>query len=284
MTLIGAIPNVIIGGRLADYIGFTDFVINLAPAVLIMMPIVIMFLKYKFRESLAGTYPVQMDILYERYKIKDIQLLVRAGTVTIFVIIAFFLHPVHHRSSGWVALIGAMAILSVGASKDVSKVLHHVEWDTLLFFGGLFVLVAALSELGLIREIGNLIANIVKSAAPDARLGVACVTILWISAVVSGFLSNIAFAATMAPVIKIVGEDTELNLPMAPLAWSLAFGTCLGGNLTLIGSAANLIAAGVAQHNGMHISFMAFFKVGGPVWVITNIIAMFWLLAAYVWS
>merc|ERR1719285_1339909 len=93
MTLIGAIPNVIIGGRLAEYIGFTDFVINLAPAVLIMMPIVIFFLKWQFRESLAGTYPVQMDILYERYKIKDMQLLVRAGTVTVFVIIAFFLHP-----------------------------------------------------------------------------------------------------------------------------------------------------------------------------------------------
>lgn len=284
MTLIGAIPNVIIGGRLAEYIGFTDFVINLAPAVIVMMPIVIFFLKWQFRESLAGTYPVQMDILYERYKIKDMQLLVRAGTVTVFVIIAFFLHPVHHRSSGWVALIGAMAILSVGASKDVSKVLHHVEWDTLLFFGGLFVLVAALSELGLIREIGRLIADIVKASEPDARLSVACVTILWVSAVVSGFLSNIAFAATMAPVIKIVGEDTELGLPMAPLAWSLCFGTCLGGNLTLIGSAANLIAAGVAQHNGMHISFVAFFKVGGPVWVITNIIAMFWLLAVYVWA
>jgi len=283
MTLIGAIPNVIIGGRLAEYIGFTDFVINLAPAVIVMMPIVIFFLKWQFRESLAGTYPVQMNVLYERYKIKDLQLLVRAGTVTVFVIIAFFLHPVHHRSSGWVALIGAMAILSVGASKDVSKVLHHVEWDTLLFFGGLFVLVAALSELGLIREIGRLIADIVKASEPDARLSVACVTILWVSAVVSGFLSNIAFAATMAPVIKIVGEDTELDLPMAPLAWSLCFGTCLGGNLTLIGSAANLIAAGVAQHNGMHISFVAFFKVGGPVWVITNIIAMFWLLIAYVW-
>jgi len=283
MTLIGAIPNVIIGGRLSEYIGFTDFVINLAPAVIIMMPTVIFFLKWQFRESLAGTYPVQMNILYERYKIKDMQLLVRAGTVTVFVIIAFFLHPVHHRSSGWLALIGAMAILSVGASKDVSKVLHHVEWDTLLFFGGLFVLVAALSELGLIREIGRLIADIVKASEPDARLTVACVTILWVSAVVSGFLSNIAFAATMAPVIKIVGEDTELDLPMAPLAWSLCFGTCLGGNLTLIGSAANLIAAGVAQHNGMHISFMAFFKVGAPVWVITNIIAMFWLLTAYVW-
>jgi len=283
MTLIGAIPNVIIGGRLAEYIGFTDFVINLAPAVIIMMPIVIFFLKWQFRDSLAGTYPVQMNVLYERYKIKDMQLLVRAGTVTVFVIIAFFLHPVHHRSSGWLALIGAMAILSVGASKDVSKVLHHVEWDTLLFFGGLFVLVAALSELGLIREIGRIIIDIVKASEPDARLSVACVTILWVSAVVSGFLSNIAFAATMAPVIKIVGEDPELDLPMAPLAWSLCFGTCLGGNLTLIGSAANLIAAGVAQHNGMHISFMAFFKVGAPVWVITNVIAMFWLLTAYVW-
>jgi len=144
-------------------------------------------------------------------------------------------------------------------------------------------MVAALSELGLIREIGGMIAQVVKSTEPENRLTVACVTILWISAFVSGFLSNIAFAATMAPVIKIVGEDTELNLPMAPLAWSLCFGTCLGGNLTLIGSAANLIAAGVAQHNGMHISFMAFFKVGCPVWLITNVIAMFWLLIVYVW-
>jgi len=144
-------------------------------------------------------------------------------------------------------------------------------------------MVAALSELGLIRAIGDVISDIVESTEEEARLAVACITILWISAVVSGFLSNIAFAATMAPVIKIVGEDEVLNLPMAPLAWSLAFGTCLGGNLTLIGSAANLIAAGVAEHNGMHISFMNFFKVGAPIWIITNVIAMFWLLVVYVW-
>jgi len=284
MTLIGAIPNVIVGGRLSEYIGFTDFVVNLAPAVLIMIPLVVMFVRHRFRDSLSGSYPVDMEALYDKYKIKDPQLLRRAGTVTCFVIIAFFLHPVHHRSSGWLAVIGAMGVLAVGASKDVSKVLHHVEWDTLIFFGGLFVLVAALSELGLIREIGSIIKEIVKSSEEDTRLAVACITILWVSALVSGFLSNIAFAATMAPVIKIVGEDTELNLPMAPLAWSLCFGTCLGGNLTLIGSAANLIAAGVAQHNGMHISFIEFFKVGAPVWLITNITAMFWLLIVYVWK
>ena len=83
-------------------------------------------------------------------------------------------------------------------------------------------------------------------------------------------LSNIAFAATMVPVIKIIGEDPELDLPMPPLAWALSFGTCLGGNLTLVGSAASLVAAGVAEHNGMHISFYEFGKTGVPVWLMTT--------------
>merc|ERR1719336_1180674 len=248
-----------------------------------MFPFVIAYIKWMHKDSLSGLYPVDMDALYAQYKIKNTRLLTRVGIVASFVILVLFMHPIHHQQSGWIALIGAMGILIVGARNDVGKVLNHVEWDTLLFFGGLFVIVAALAEMGLIRFIGEAIVSLIESASEDDRMTVALLVILWVSAVVSGFLSNIAFAATMAPVIQIVGEDETLGLDMQPLAWALSFGTCLGGNLTLIGSAANLIAASVASHNGMHISFLEFFKTGGPVWLITVIIATLYMLTLYVW-
>merc|ERR1719397_87526 len=207
MTLIGAVPNVIISGRFSEYISFTDFMVNMAPAIIIMTPFVIMFLRWKFREFLSSTYRVEMSLLFERHKIKEPQLLLRGGTVSCFVIITLFLHPVHQRPTGWLALIGAMATIPVGTSKTVAKVLQDVEWDTLLFIAGLYVLGAALIELGFIRRLGSMIIGIVKSTEPHSQLAVACVIILWISSLVSGFLSNIGFAATMTRVISIVGED-----------------------------------------------------------------------------
>jgi len=283
MSLIGAVPNVIIASRFPDHVNFENFMLTLTPVILATTPVVVIILRRQFQEALACTYRIQMDVLYERYKIKENLLLLRGGTVTCFVIFTFFLHPVHQRPSGWLALIGGMATAAVGASKKIAEVLQDVQWDTLLFIAGLYVLGAALIQLGLVRDMGDMIIEIVKSYDSQSRLTAASIVILWTSATVSGLMSNIGFAATMTRVITIFGEDPDLNLPVDPLIWSLCLGISLGGNLTLIASAANIIAAGVAEHNGMHISFMDFVVIGGQVWLITNFIAMVWLLIMYGW-
>jgi len=283
MTLIGTIPNVIIGNRLAEYVGFIDFIINLAPAIILMTPFIIMYIRYRYKEALTGEYQVSIEELKKKYPIKEPVLLTRAGMIACFVVLLLFLHPLHHQDSGWVALCGAMGIMLLGSNADLHHTLLHVEWDTLLFFAGLFVMIAAMAELGLIRWIGDQIVAVIMSAPKDQRLMVGILIILWVSSITSGFLSNIAFAATMVPVIKIIGEDPELDLPMPPLAWALSFGTCLGGNLTLVGSAASLVAAGVAEHNGMHISFYEFGKTGVPVWLMTTTGGTLYMLIVYVW-
>lgn len=283
MTLIGTIPNVIIGNRLAEYVGFLDFIINLAPAIVLMTPFIIMYIRWRYKESLTGEYQVSIEELKAKYPIKEPVLLTRAGMIACFVVLLLFLHPLHHQDSGWVALCGAMGIMLLGSNADLHHTLLHVEWDTLLFFAGLFVMIAAMAELGLIRWIGDQIVSVIMAAPKDQRLMVGILIILWVSSITSGFLSNIAFAATMVPVIKIIGEDPELDLPMPPLAWALSFGTCLGGNLTLVGSAASLVAAGVAEHNGMHISFYEFGKTGVPVWLMTTTGGTLYMLIIYVW-
>lgn len=283
MTLIGAIPNVIIGTRLSDYLDFMDFIFNLMPAVILQTPLIIGFIRWRYADSLVGQYPVNLVELNAKYPVKDKILLTRAGMIACFVVLLLFLHPFHHQQSGWVALIGAIGIMLLGSNADLHFTLLHVEWDTLLFFAGLFVMIAAMADLGLIRWIGDAIIECILAAPEADRLMVAIVIILWVSSFTSGFLSNIAFAATMVPVIKIIGEDEELNLPMKPLAWALSFGTCMGGNLTLVGSAASLVAAGVAEHNGMHIGFLEFSKTGAPVWLITTICSTLYCLVVYVW-
>eukprot|EP00658_Telonema_sp_P-2_P021430 TRINITY_DN18535_c0_g1_i3.p1 TRINITY_DN18535_c0_g1~~TRINITY_DN18535_c0_g1_i3.p1 ORF type:complete len:180 (+),score=51.75 TRINITY_DN18535_c0_g1_i3:180-719(+) len=165
--------------------------------------------------------------------------------------------------------------------------LHHtlvsIEWDTLLFFAGLFVMIEALAEMGLIRSIGNGVTSIIETADPDSRLIVAMVLLLWVSGIVSGFLDNIPYTATMVPVIKLLSEDENLNLPLRPLAWALSLGACLGGNMTLVGASANLVTAGIAGQNGIEISFMGFTKAGAPMVILTLAIATLYLIVVYEW-
>jgi hypothetical protein len=134
-----------------------------------------------------------------------------------------------------------------------------VEWDTLLFFAALFVMIEALAELGLISWIGNVLADVIGSVPGKDQLTVAIVVIIWVSAIVSGFLDNIPYTTTMVPVILQL--SSSLQLPIKPLIWSLSFGACLGGNMTLVGASANLITAGAAEHCGYKLGFVEFMKV-----------------------
>ncbi|CAH1267195.1 OCA2 [Branchiostoma lanceolatum] len=219
-----------------------------------------------------------------KYKIQDTWLLMKSGLVMMAVILLFFLHsfvPSLHLNLGWIAILGAIWLMVLADYKDLEMIMHRVEWSTLLFFAALFVLMEALHELGLLDWIGERTAELIQSVPEQNQLAVAIILILWVSAVASSFIDNIPFTTAMIPIIISLADDPNLNLPLRPLVWSLAFGACLGGNGTLIGASANVVCAGLAEQRGYGFSFVEFFKVGFPMMIVTTLVAMIYLLICH---
>ena len=162
---------------------------------------------------------------------------------------------------------------------ELEEPLEHVEWTTLLFFAGLFVLVHSLQYMGVIDYIGSFVEKGIESFSEEYRLAAAVVIILWVSAIASAFIDNIPYTATMIPIV--LSLSVELNLDLGPLIWALAFGACLGGNGTLIGASANVVTAGLSEEAGYPISFNEFFKAGFPVMLLSTFIVTFYMAVSY---
>jgi hypothetical protein len=186
----------------------------------------------------VGTVPTEsyrttLEELQQKYPIKNKNLLIKSMITLVFVISFFFLHSapeIQKLSLGWTALLGAILLLILYDREDMEAILNHVEWATLLFFAALFVLMEALSELGLIDWIGNQAIAIILWAGESSRLLVALLIILWVSAIASAFVDNIPFTTMMIKIVISLAENESLNLPLQPLVWALALGACLGGN------------------------------------------------------
>jgi Na+/H+ antiporter NhaD/arsenite permease-like protein len=222
--------------------------------------------------------------LKKTYPIYDEPRLMIAGTVTSFVILMFFLHPVHHKDTAWIALIGAFVTIAFTNPHDVQDALrNHVEWETLLFFAGLFVLVEVCAAMGLLDMIGDALASIIEQQDEDKQLTVAICLILWVSAITSAFLDNIPYTATMIPVVQILSDSLPDTLPIETLAWALSFGACLGGNGTLLGASANIVTAGIATSKGFEITFTNFLYPGMLAMFVTVAIANLYMLVRYAW-
>lgn len=209
------------------------------------------------------SYRATLGELQAKYPIKNMNLLIKSIITLVFVISFFFLHSVpnlQRLSLGWTALLGAVLLLILYDKEDLEAVLHHVEWSTLVFFAALFVLMEALAELGLIDFIGDLTEGLILSVGESARLAVAILIILWVSAIASAFVDNIPLTTMMVKIVISLSENEALGLPLQPLVWSLALGACLGGNGTLIGASANVVCAGVAEQHGYKFTFVEFFK------------------------
>eukprot|EP00124_Ichthyophonus_hoferi_P000906 Ihof_evm15s39 gene=Ihof_evmTU15s39 len=233
-TMIGDPPNIIIGAKLSKHIGFVDFIINLAPAVIVMYFLVTGFMLLYYRQELRKPIVIdKFEQVKKDYCIHNKGLLLKTGTVFAATLLLFFTEPVHHVNVSYIALMGAVLMLLISTPHDIAEALEHVEWDTLVFFGGLFIMIEGLAEMGLIQWIGELVKSWVAAVAPDMRLAVALIIVLWVSGLVSAFLDNIPYTATMVPVVTALAADPALNLPLKPLAWALALGACLGGNGTL---------------------------------------------------
>ena len=299
-TQIGDPPNIIIGAQLSSQslsgtslasqsIGFSDFIIHVAPAVLIAIIPAFWLLRIIEKPGLSGNRVRNVDLLRLQYGIKDSALLKKSGAILIVVILLFIAHSAFPHPLFTVATIaigGAVVMLLVTSPHHVEEQLDSVEWTTIIFFAGLFIMIHGLQYMGLIEMIADLISDTVSKASEANRLMVAVLLLLWVSAIASAFIDNIPYTATMVPVVIELASDETLGLELGPLAWALALGACLGGNGTIIGASANVVAAGLAEESGNDISFNRFFRTGFPIMILTLLLATVYSVVRYAieWS
>jgi Na+/H+ antiporter NhaD/arsenite permease-like protein len=260
-TLVGDPPNIIIASR-AD-LTFNDFLVNMAPWVVVLMVVFCLMCRVLFRSAFVydAERAESVMALDEREAIKDPRLLVKSLAVLALVVAAFVLHPVLHYEPSVVALLGAGLLLLV-TDVELGDALSEVEWPTLVFFGGLFIMVGGLVQSGVIEDLSTNLAE-----ATDGRLGLATMVLLGGSAVLSAIVDNIPYVATMSPVVAGLAPTMPGNADV--LWWSLAFGADLGGNATAIGASANVVMLGLAERAGHRIGFWEFTKYGLVVTAVT---------------
>jgi len=303
-TMIGDPPNIMIGSGLSsdkiasaeggkyaymsEYgVTFNDFIIEMGPAILMCIVPSFMLLKWYYADEFSGSRIRDVAELEAKYGIKDPQMLKVAGTILVLVILNFFLHPITHIAVSWIALVGAVVMLLATDRHELEEPLHHVEWTTLLFFAGLFVLVHSLQYMGVIAFIGEYVERAIAIFGSDTgdgqtvRLAAAILIVLWVSAIASAFIDNIPYTATMIPIVLQIADNLGDYL-LGPLIWALAFGACLGGNGTLIGASANVVTAGMSEEAGYPISFNEFFKAGFPIMILTTFIVSLYMLLVYI--
>ncbi|KAJ8688448.1 hypothetical protein QAD02_024243 [Eretmocerus hayati] len=229
-------------------------------------------------------YKNTLEELQEKYPIRDKWLLVKSGFSMILVITLFFLHslPNFNLTLGWTALLCVLLLLILADTEDLDGVMARVEWSTLLFFAALFVLMEALTKLGLIAWIGKRTELVIMSVNEESRLAAAILLILWVSALAGAFVDNVPLTTMMLKITTGLADNKELGLPLQPLIWALSFGACMGGNGTLIGATANVVCAGVAEQHGYRFTFMQFFRVGFPVLITSTLTITVYLMVAHV--
>ena len=273
-TLIGDPPNIMIGS--ATGLGFVDFIVNLAPVVIVISVATLFLLKLIYKDFLKATDENKQKIMKmdETITIKDTLLLKKSLIVLFITILGFMVHAQFHLESATIALGGA-ALLLVISKIDPEEILFEVEWTTIFFFMGLFILVGSLVEVGVIDNLAKKMLELTKG-----NLFVTTLTILWVSAIASAFLDNIPFVATMIPLIKAMTASGQLDAN--PLWWALALGACLGGNGTIIGASANVIVTGIMAKEGRPVSFMSFMRIGFPMMIVSIIISTIYLILFYV--
>ena len=276
-TLIGDPPNIMIGSAVG--LDFMAFVQNLTLISIIIFILVQLILIALYHKELHTQPELQDKImrLPADAQITDHALLHKCLAVIFLTITFFVLHGSLGLESATVALSGAGLLLLLTATRDeekIAKVLSKIEWPAIFFFGGLFILVGALVETGVIRMLA---AEAIK--ATGGNVEATAILILWMSAIASAFIDNIPFVATLIPLIQDMGQMGLTNLD--PMWWSLALGACLGGNGTLIGASANVVVASMSAQRGRPISFLGFMKIALPIMTFTIIISNIYIYIRY---
>jgi Na+/H+ antiporter NhaD/arsenite permease-like protein len=283
-TLIGDPPNIMIGS--AVHLSFNDFLLNLAPITPFIMLMTLAAIYVIWGRGMRVTELDRMRVMQfnEREAITDVPLLIKSLFVLGLVMGAFVLaHPLGLEPAT-IAMFGAALLLLLtnlnSHANEQSENVHHtfgeVEWVTIFFFVGLFIVVAGVEHAGLLNLLANWVINLTGSDLSNTAL-----VILWVSAVISALVDNIPFVATMIPMIESMAPSFGGTENLMPLWWSLALGACLGGNGSLIGASANLIVAGFAERAGHRIRFLPFLAIAFPLMLVSIVIAMAYVYLRY---
>lgn len=272
-TLIGDPPNILIGS--AANISFMDFIVNLGPVSIVLTVVTLGMLYFVYRKTFIASKSSQEAIMrFDPVQaITDWPLLYKSLIVLGLVVIGFFTHNMTGIEGATIALSGA-ALLLLLTMYDPEDHLKDIEWTTIFFFVGLFILVTGLEHVGAIRMLAEKMIELTQGNLP-----VTAITVLWGSAFFSAIVDNIPFVATMIPLIKDMGAIS--GLPLMPLWWSLALGADIGGNATLVGASANVVVSGMSQKEGHKISFLGYMKVAVPLTIVGLIICTVYLYFRY---
>jgi len=273
-TLIGDPPNMMIGS--AASLSFLDFLVNLGPILFIIAFAVIGMLVLIFRRQLTVTDAKRQQLMKidAARQIKDQPLAEKSLLILALVAVGFVTHQFLHLESATIAMSGA-ALLLIIVRPDIERVFHHVEWPVIFFFVGLFILVGSLEVVGVIEWIAVRVVSLTGGELLPSGLA-----ILWVSAIVSAFVDNIPFTATMIPIINEIGQLTALS-SLDPLWWCLSLGVCLGGNGTIVGASANVVAIGMLEDNDIHVSFLRFMAIGFPLTILALVLSSVYLYFLY---
>ena len=273
-TLIGDPPNIIIGS--AAHLSFMDFIINLAPFALILLILLPFFVRLFYKKEMSQNIKdawEKVEKFDEKKAIEDPILLKKSLMVFLLTISVFIFHHNLGLEAATVALAGATLLLLV-SNIDPAETFLEVEWSTLFFFIGLFVVIAGVEKVGIIQWLSNKIITLTKG-----NLTLTTLAVLWVSGITCSFINNISYTISMVPVIQNIGAATSFNLN--PVWWALSLGACLGGNGTFIAAAANLVGVNILKRQGRIITFKDFFRIGLPIMLISIILSSVYLFLRY---
>lgn len=271
-TLIGDPPNIMIGS--AAGLSFVDFIANTGVAVVFVLAATLLCFYFIYGRKLK-VEPGAMEAIHSldaEKAIKNRPLLIKSVVVIVLVVLGFVFHAQLGMESCTIALTAAAIMLLIG-HQDIEEIITGVEWTTILFFTGLFVVVGGLQETGIIQVLANGLMDLT-----NGHMTMTILLILWVSAIVSSFLDNIPFVATLIPLILTMQSS---GVDVTPLWWAVSLGACLGGNGTLIGASANVVLSGISNRHGFPITFASYLKVGFPLMLVSIVISTVFLLIRF---
>ena len=277
-TLVGDPPNIMIG-TYAD-LGFMAFIVNLGPIVIVETLLLLLLVWLLYGRSMKKESALSEEDMYrmeKEYHITDRTLYKKSIGILIFTVILFIVgESLFHIPPAASAFTGAVFLLLL-SGEDIKESLDHVEWTTLLFFMGLFIVIGGVEEMGVLDGIAEFLKDL-----SGGEMAITLIAILWISALTSAIIGSIPITALMLPVVASIAA-THTNLAPEPLYWALSLGACLGGNGTSIASAANVVGVNIGERNGIFIDFKSFLKDGMLVTVMTVAVSTLYLMVRYVW-
>lgn len=271
-TLIGDPPNIMIGS--AAKLSFLDFIVNLGPIIVVVLAATILCFYLIYGKHFIFDKSAMQEVmkLDEQKAVKDSSLMRKSIILTIMVAVGFVMHSTLGVESCIIALTAASIMLLIG-KQDADEIIAGVEWPTIVFFTGLFIVVGGMVKVGVIDKLAHLLMNVA-----EGHMVLTMLLILWVSAILSSILDNIPFVATLIPLILTM-ERSGLNV--MPFWWAISLGACLGGNGTLIGASANVVLSGISNKHGYPITFVQYLKIGYPMMILSMLLSTIYLVVRY---